>query len=354
MALAEGIEHKHIPATQVAYVRFHLKDRSELQDVLQELAGVIPAAVITGPPILYIQSFSSYTEGYAAEAGFPVSRVVEGENIRNRTIPALEVLALTHSGPRDSLRETKVELYQFARGNAFISDEFSREVYPGWPDPEGPVEIHFVVHNWNRLLSVNLERILGKKGRDSVLPRGDALPIDATPEQRFEWSRAAMHRLDVLADPHQKYDAVSSCAHVFPPAMLEMLQRVYADSRSRGDDALQAVDAVLAFMETDPGWNEKVHSRQGRVVYQTKGPADPEAHAAATTDAERRAAYCFCPVIRSRLDQGMPVTYCYCGAGWYRQQWETATGKPVTVEVVRSVLKGDMDCEFATHLSEDL
>jgi len=51
----------------------------------------------------------------------------------------------------------------------------------------------------------------------------------------------------------------------------------------------------------------------------------------------------------------MPLTYCYCGAGWFRQQWETATGRPVAmVEVVRSALKGDLVCEFATHLAEDL
>ena len=68
----------------------------------------------------------------------------------------------------------------------------------------------------------------------------------------------------------------------------------------------------------------------------------------------KRAAYCFCPVIRARLDAGMPVTYCYCGAGWYRQQWETATGMPVRVEVVRSVLKGDDVCSFAVHLADEL
>ena len=31
-----------------------------------------------------------------------------------------------------------------------------------------------------------------------------------------------------------------------------------------------------------------------------------------------------------------------------------ALGKPVTVEIVQSVLKDDPVCQFATHLAEDL
>ena len=350
----EAIEHKHIPAALVAYTRFHLLARSEVPGVLQEIAAALPAGLITGPAYLHIQGFSSYTEGFSAEAGFPVSREFVGGRIRSRTMPAMEVLALTHTGPRAALRETKIGLLNYARARALISDEFSREVYPAWQDPESPVEIHFVIHNWSRLLAENLERTLGAPGRASVLQGDESLPVDASPETRFEWARLALTRLESNASEHQKYDAVSSCAHVFPAELLDKLRGVYLHARNGVGDPLAAVDAVLAFMETDPGWNETEHARVGRVIHQTKRPADPEAYAAAQSDAERRAAYCFCPVIRARLEQGMPVSYCYCGAGWFRQQWETATGKPVTVEVVRSVLKGDPVCEFATHLAEDL
>jgi predicted hydrocarbon binding protein len=50
----------------------------------------------------------------------------------------------------------------------------------------------------------------------------------------------------------------------------------------------------------------------------------------------------------------MPVTYCLCGAGWYRQQWEAATGKPVRVGVARSLLKGDDRCTFSVRLADDI
>jgi len=59
-------------------------------------------------------------------------------------------------------------------------------------------------------------------------------------------------------------------------------------------------------------------------------------------------------LVRSKLDQGMPVDFCNCGSGWFRQQWEGATGRPVRVDVLQSVLRGDEKCEFAIHLAEDL
>jgi len=355
MSLDElGIQHKQVAATLVAYIRFHLKERWEVLRVLRELTRLIPAETRAGPPYLLMQSFSSYTEGREAELGFPVTREVESGRVRSKPAPALEVLALAHHGPPESLRETRLKLHDFARQHALISDEFTREVYPAWPDPQGPVEVQFVIHNWNALLARSLGQVLGAAGQETVMQGAEALGLESGPAERFEWARGAMQRLDSLAGEGQKFEVVSRCAHFFPPGLLDRLRQVYAGTRARASDPLEAVDAVLAFMETDPAWNETEHERRGRVVFQTKKPADPEAHAAAQTDAERRAAACFCPIIRARLDQGMPVTYCYCGAGWFRQQWEAATGKPVTVEVVQSLLKGDLVCQFATHLAEEL
>ena len=214
--------------------------------------------------------------------------------------------------------------------------------------------MQFVLHPWNALFARNLERVLGAAGRETILGGAENLDPESSPGQRFRWARAAVTRLDEIADEDQTYDVLSSCAHVFPPGQLEKLRRTYEAARAQSADPLQAVDAVREFMRTDPGWNDTQGYRQGRVLYHTKNPADPEAYAAAETVQEKRAAYCFCPVLKGRLDEGMPASYCYCGSGWYRQQWEAATGKPVRVEVVQSVLKGDEVCQFAVHLSEDL
>ena len=107
-------------------------------------------------------------------------------------------------------------------------------------------------------------------------------------------------------------------------------------------------------MRSDPGWGEKDMYRQGNEIYHTKNPSNPQAYQQAKTPAEKRAAYCFCPIIGIHLDRGISDTYCYCGSGWYRQQWEAATGLPVSVRVVQSVVRGDDVCQFAARLSEKL
>ena len=349
-----GIQYKQTGSALVAIVRFNLKQRSEIHAAFRELVQDIPTENITGAPYCVIQFFSSYTEGFEVEVGFPVRQAVETGRIHSKTCPALDVLSLVHQGPPGELRATKLKLYEFSDKHGLISDEFTREVYPEWEDGAGPIEAQFVIHNWNAIFARNLERVLGKEIRDKVMQTADQLSLESTPLERFEWAKGAMQCLDELADEDQKFDVVSSCSHVYPPLQLDKLRQAYQTAFKESANPLEAVDAVIAFMRSDPGWGEKELYRQGNVVYHTKNPADPQAYQQATTPEAKRAAYCFCPIIGIHLDRGISDTYCYCGSGWYRQQWQAATGLPVSVKVVQSVVRGDDVCQFAAHLSEDL
>jgi hypothetical protein len=349
-----GITYKRLGPQLVAFLRFNLKDREEILAAIQELINALPTELIAGNPYCQIQYFSSYPEGYETEVGFPITSDFKSGRIQSKTSLPMEVLSMQHQGPQDTLRETKLILNRFTREHALISDEFTREVYPDWQNPLGEIEVQFVIHNWNSLLDSHLERVLGREKRARVLEGKSSINLESGADERFTWAKDAIVRLEGLADKAQRYDVVSSCAHVFPPGQLEKLRKVFQDTREKTGQPLEAVDAVLAFMVTDPGWGEKGAYREGSIIYHTKNPCDPEGHTKAVTDAEKRAAYCFCPVIRTKLEQGMPVTYCLCGAGWYRQQWEAATGKPVRVGVARSLLKGDDRCTFSVRLADDI
>jgi len=182
----------------------------------------------------------------------------------------------------------------------------------------------------------------------------DELGVESSVDDRFRWVKGMVERLDDLADEGQKYDILSSCAHVFPAGQIAKLKRVYEETKAKTKDAMQAVDAVLDFMASDPGWGEERPLREGHVIYPAKNPRDPQGYENAKGDLERRRAYCFCPLVRNHMDQGMAIAFCYCGAGWYRQQWEGAIGRPVSIEIVKSVLEGDEVCRFAIQLPEDL
>jgi effector-binding domain-containing protein len=352
------MEHKSLGETRVAGFRRVLKDRVAIRDALRELRQRVPEELVAGSPYCIIQFVTSVRDGYDAEVGVPVTGVVEDGPVVTRVLPAMDVLSLVHTGSSEALGTSYGELYGHAAKLGIISDEFCREVYGDWGEGGGPVEIQFVVHRWSDLLARNAARVLGDTVARRAVGRGPTSSrsgpgIDATQEERFRWVKAAVEKIEEVATEEQRYDILSSCAHVFPEAQIDKLRAVYRKARAETGDGMQAVDAVLDFMEADPGWGSRPR-REGRVIRTSKAPRDKAAYDKAETDAERRSAYCFCPLIRDRLDEGMPGTFCYCGAGWFRRQWEGATGKPVSIEIVRSVLKGDDACEFAVTLSEEL
>ena len=354
MLQGKEIEHKRLKDTLVATARINLRDRGELQAALSELKQHLSEAYIAGPAFCIFQFVTSVKEGFDAEVGFPVTQAVEDSTVKTRILRRMEVLSFIHRGPVEDLGKSYRRLYGYASEHGLISDEFCREVYlDSGAEGGSEIEIQFVIHKWNELLATNLVRVLGREAERQVMQRSDELTVESTVEERFRWVRRAMERLEGLADEEERYDILSRCAHVFPASQIEKLRVVYEETKARTGDVLEAVDAVMAFMEEDPGWGERPR-REGKVIYSSKKPRDPEGYEKAERELEKRKAYCFCPLVREHLEGGMPITFCYCGAGWYRQQWEGAIGKPVTIEIVRSILKGDDLCEFAIRLPDGL
>jgi effector-binding domain-containing protein len=347
-----GIEHRQYGEALVATTRLTIKTRAELPATIERVAAEVPGEVTVGPAFVIFHFISSVEEGSDVEVGFPVSRAVETARVKTRRLPALEVLSLRHTGALETLRESYAKLYGSASAHGVISDEFCREVYLDLHDPaDCEIEVHFIVHNWNALLVQSLECVVGPEGREIVMQGSGAIGVETALDDRFQWVKQALERLDDLAGEDQKYDVLSRCAHVFPAEQVQKLRAIYEDTQARTGDPLQAADAVIAFMDADPGWQEG-SQREGRIIYAAKKPRDPQAYAKAQSEVERKQAYCFCPIVRSHLDQGMPASFCYCGAGWYRRQWEGAIGAPVTIEVVKSLLKGDDVCQFAIYLPD--
>lgn len=312
---------------------------------------MVPEGVITGSPFCIIQFVTSVVDGYDAEICFPVQKDFGEISELGRLLPGMEVLSLSHEGSVETLGESYRTLYAWAADRGMISDEFCREIYRE-PGEVGEIEIQFVVHPWDQLLEDHLVRVLGKEKARNVARDRELLTVSSSLEERFAWVRDAVTELEDTAGEEVCYEVLSRCAHVFPTEQISKLREVYLAEEEQTGDMLAAVDAVIEFMGNDPGWGEKPR-RQGKAIYSSKKPRDPAGYEKAEDPEEKRKAYCFCPLIRENLDGGMPSTFCYCGAGWFRQQWEGAIGRPVKVEIVRSILKGDELCEFAVLLPVD-
>jgi hypothetical protein len=195
---------------------------------------------------------------------------------------------------------------------------------------------------WARLIDEHAapgvsERVL--EGREGL--------AEASPEGRAAWSRQAMERLaEAVADAATREKIMEGRACVFvdefgEEPLLE-LRKIYQETGG--------VDAVFEAMARDREKHSRPY-REGDVVVEVKAPRDAEAFAAAQTLEERRVAYCHCPLARAgAASSPAPEPYCCCGGGWYKGIWEFIVERPVRVEVLRSVMRGDNDCAFAVHL----
>ncbi|HDZ18238.1 hypothetical protein LCGC14_1033790 [marine sediment metagenome] len=56
------------------------------------------------------------------------------------------------------------------------------------------------------------------------------------------------------------------------------------------------------------------------------------------------------------LDEDQPISpiFCHSSSGYYKNYWEAVLEHPVKVELLETVLKGDLVCKFALHYPEEL
>ncbi len=336
----------------LAAVRSVIRRRAEVIPLLEQLAALVPGDVATGPPVLVLRYVSSVRDGTLVDLGFPVKEPVVRKGVETVHLRPCRCLSVIHSGPLSGLGDAYGALFGLASERGIVSDEYGLEILHEFSDTDRcRVEARLVVHPWEDLFHEGIGRHLVPGEVEDVFGGCRRLHLGSSLDERFGEVKAALERLEPVSDGYARYESLSGCAHVFPREQIAKLREVFLAAREQGLSFYRSVDRVTAFMEQDPGWGEKA-VREGTTVYTSKGPRDREAWDRASSPADRARAACFCPIIRERLQEGMPRFFCYCGAGWYRQQWEGATGVPVRVEILSSLLHGDDACRFAVTFPE--
>lgn len=341
MSLKEsGIEHKKIDDMLIASITF--KDDFEKIPLSLEALVKVCGDRICGPAMT-LYDYGAYTDGLHIEVCFPVTEEIETDEIHSRILKGVEVFSLLHHGSYETMKESYKPLFGYLREHGITGTAYCREVFleyhPG-DEEKNITEIQAVLHKWGDRLSYNVERVLGSTAKDTVM--GDAallFTLESTTDERARWLRAAMERLDALATEDQKYEILSCCAHEFSEKRIAHMRKIYEE---------RGIDGVLEAMHEDPLWYEKP-VREGNILYVGKIPYNKDGYEKASTESEKKANYCHCPLVRNHFDE-ISHTFCYCGAGWYRQQWEGILGTPVKIEMLNSLLKGDDFCRFAIHL----
>jgi predicted hydrocarbon binding protein len=219
---------------------------------------------------------------------------------------------------------------------------------------------------WQGKFGRSIEKHATDEVRDKVLERGEHLSDRSPREVIIAWSDCAITELERLVPLEKAQDILTECACHYPREDLKTLREAYMQ---RGDnDEIHAMllaifrdflDETLGLDDGDidtileRGWG-LAGLRHGNNILVTKIPKSGylKAYLQEKDPQRRREMYCHCTRVREAVKLGtpMPKTYCYCGAGFYKDVWETILGEPVQVEVRSSVLQGDDVCTIAIRL----
>jgi hypothetical protein len=117
----------------------------------------------------------------------------------------------------------------------------------------------------------------------------------------------------------------------------------------------EITDEVLQYVREHPETESGV--RQGNRLYIAKIPYNAREYLTEIDPLRKRYYACHCPWVREEIKRGnlhMDPVFCNCSGGFSKRPWEVIFGQTLQVEVLESVLKGDIRCRFAVHLPENL
>ncbi len=348
------IVYKKLTPILVAFIKTRIDTREQILPLFDRLRAACGDA-ISGHAMAIFHG-RAVKDGFLVEAAFPITHRVETGEVHTRLLEAVPAITTMHYGDHKTIRESVLKIYDYIGKHAWSTSLSRREIYPvlNVTEPEKNItEVQAVLHEWDRLLAEGAEKVLGKRARETLMSGIETITPGSSFEDYSAWIQGAIERLDALtSSEEQKCQVVSHCAHVFPQERIDHLRAIY-----EGGD----FDAILHEMYKDDFWYEKP-VRRGNVIYMRKNPFDPDGYASAATPAERRKAYCHCPFVHPYLEENstqqkaaaLSPTFCYCGAGWYRQLWEGILGQSVKIEHVETLLRGNDQCTLTITLPLEL
>jgi hypothetical protein len=337
--------------TLFAGIRKPVKSRKELLPRMEEVTRVCGERAVS--PLTVIFRFDTPVEGFDAEVGFEVSEPVDVGEVRTHTLRKLHFFSLTHSGPMETLRETKLKIIDHMNKTGLSSELEDVEIYHTY-DPDRPEEVviesRLAYLAWPEIYKEQLVRVLGPELAGEIWAGGESVTPFTLVDERVTWVGESLERLKKHTTPAQQFDVLSRVALVRPIEDVNKFKAIYEET---GD-----IDAVIArqdeqLRQTPTGGFIDPHWTDGKVLHLSKVARDRKAYDEAKTHDELRQAYCFCNLIRQAKAPKVDPIFCYRAAGWARQFWEPILGVEFeTCTITHSILKGDPFCAWEYDLPD--
>ena len=228
--------------------------------------------------------------------------------------------------------------------------------------------------SWLKKFSNHLDDILGEEARKEIMHDYEPISDKSSLKERAEWTQKAIKKLDEIASSKQGKEIMNKCGCILWGKLFEPLKEKFKETGDI-DEVLKMKHEIIVQLHErafkgEINWdvdeqtlelvknNPLIESgtRKGNKIYIKKVPFASTEYHKTNDQQKKRFYYCHCPNVRGSIELGFDVspTFCHCGGGYYRIFWENVLGKPVEVEMVKSIIKGDDSCEFIVHLPKNL
>jgi len=218
----------------------------------------------------------------------------------------------------------------------------------------------------------------GEDLREIIFEEMPLPPLGLSRREKSRYTYRIMHRMKLIFEEKTIKDLLKDCLRDLPDSLYGDEKKDYYDLCDgdidrylilKGERFLQNLvncklegktffgqvitDEVIKFVKENPQIGQGV--REGSIIFETKIPYNTQAYLLSSDYDEKRYHYCHCPWAKESLKTGallVPACFCQCSAGFHKKRYELIYEQPLKAEVIQSVLRGDMVCQFAIHLPE--
>ena len=237
------------------------------------------------------------------------------------------------------------------------------------------------IFDGGEVMNVLHERLgehVGEENRDKILPKERLPPLGMPDSEKMKVTREVVGKMEKTLDPSDCKKILADVAHGLPRDFRKGEREKYLKAGSIDEYLRQKRAAAIAELEKhrDEGtlfYNQYISDevvkfvksrpdvlsgeRRGNTIYHTKIPYMVQEFLEEKDERMKRYYACHCAWAReSILDDDVDVSadFCHCSGGFTKMPWEAALDQPLEYDMVKSVLKGDVECSFVIHLPEDV